>query len=173
MDQSKCKQYTIQVNLPEEDALRLAKKAGAYGLTVGRLMEHFVADLVNGIYSNGSDERMYADMWFERCGFGMSSDKTFLQYLLDYGLEKEILSLWAELQDIKSDIAYYEENPDKAEPGEVAEIREVLQDCQEQINGYWNAYLQLKTENEKGTFDEEMKKVLAWQEEWRRWNSQT
>lgn len=170
MEQPKCKQYTIQVNLPEEDALRLAKKAGAYGLTVGQLIENFIADLICGEFSNGSDERMYAQEWFERCGFGMFSDKTFLQYLIDYGIEEEILSLWAELQDTKSDIAYYEENPDKAEPGEVEETMEYLQAVQEQIDQHWNRYCQMQTASKKGTFDEEMEKVLAWQEELRRWN---
>ena len=34
-------------------------------------MESFVGDLVGGTYSNGSDERDYADQWFERCWFGM------------------------------------------------------------------------------------------------------
>ena len=28
--------------------------------------ENFVGDLVGGTYSNGSDERDYADQWFER-----------------------------------------------------------------------------------------------------------
>ena len=31
-----------------------------------------------GTYSNGSDERMYAEQWFERCWFGMFPEHTLL-----------------------------------------------------------------------------------------------
>lgn len=171
MKEPKCKQYTIQVNLPEEDALCFAKKAGAYGLTVGQLIENFIADLICGEFSNGSDERMYAHLWFDRCGFSMFPDRTFLHYLIEYGMVKEMLSLWADLQEAKSDIAYYEKKPDKAEPGEVEETMEYLQAIQEQIDQHWNRYCQMKTESPKGTLEEEMEKVLAWQEEWQRWNN--
>ena len=37
--------------------------------TIGELIENFAGDLVGGTYSNGSDERDYADQWFERCWF--------------------------------------------------------------------------------------------------------
>lgn len=171
MKEPKCKQYTIQVNLPEEDALCFAKKAGAYGLTVGQLIENFIADLICGEFSNGSDERMYANLWLDRCGFAMFTDRTFLRYLIEYDMIKEILSLWTELQEAKRDIAYYEESPDQAEPGEVEEIKEYLQDTQEQIDQHWNRYCQMKTEYKIGTFEEEMERVLAWQEAWQRWNS--
>ena len=33
--------------------------------TIGELIENFAGDLVGGTYSNGSDERDYADQWFE------------------------------------------------------------------------------------------------------------
>ena len=31
------------------------------------------------------DERDYAQEWFERCGYGMNSEKTFLRYILEEG----------------------------------------------------------------------------------------
>ena len=57
----------ITVKLSDADCDRLARKCGEHGLTIGELIENFVGDLVGGTYSNGSDERDYADQWFERC----------------------------------------------------------------------------------------------------------
>ena len=62
---------TIEVKLSDADVKRISEKAAAHGLTVGELIENFIGDLVCGTYSNGSDERMYAEQWFERCWFGM------------------------------------------------------------------------------------------------------
>ena len=73
---------TITVKLSDADCDRLAKKCGEHGLTIGELIENFVGDLVSGTYSNGSDERDYADQWFERCWFGMFPEKTLLNHLL-------------------------------------------------------------------------------------------
>ena len=72
----------LEIKLSEEDVRKITEKAGAHGLTVAELIEHFIGDLVYGTYTNGSDERMYANDWFERCGFGRFSD-TFLQYLFE------------------------------------------------------------------------------------------
>lgn len=76
---------TIDVKLSDADVKRVSELAGAQGLTVGKLIENFIGDLVSGTYSNGSDERMYAQQWFERCWFGMLPDLTFLRYLIEWG----------------------------------------------------------------------------------------
>ena len=72
----------ITVKLSDADCDRLARKCGEHGLTIGELIENFVGDLVGGTYSNGSDERDYADQWFERCWFGMFPEPTLLNHLL-------------------------------------------------------------------------------------------
>ena len=51
----------ITVKLSDADCDRLARKCGEHGLTIGELIENFVGDLVGGTYSNGSDERDYAE----------------------------------------------------------------------------------------------------------------
>ena len=160
MEEPKCKQYTIQVNLPEEDALRLAKKVSACGLSVGRLIENFVADLVNGIHSNGSDERMYADMCFERCGFGTFSDMTFLRYLIENGILDYVLTLWEEIPLVKRDIDYYVQHPDETPPMDIDDLEFYLENAKKDINFYWNHYKK-KANGSNGSFDEEMKKDLV------------
>ena len=95
------------LRLSEADCERLAKKAGSVGLTVPSLLEHFIGDLVDGTYTNGSDERMHAEQWFDRCGFGMFEDRTLLGYLLDYDYDvDDFLTAYDEMK-------LYEENPEE------------------------------------------------------------
>ena len=84
----------ITVKLSDADCDRLARKCGEHGLTIGELIENFVGDLVGGTYSNGSDERDYADQWFERCWFGMFPEPTLLNHLLHLGYEPEHYLFW-------------------------------------------------------------------------------
>lgn len=81
------KERKITVRLSDADCDRLARKCGEYGLTIGELIENFVGDLVGGTYSNGSDERDYANKWFERCWFGMFPEETLLKFLLYTGYD--------------------------------------------------------------------------------------
>lgn len=69
------KPRTYSLNLSDADVERIAKSAGSYGLTVSELLENFIGDLVAGTYSNGSDERMYAEQWAERCWFALDPEK--------------------------------------------------------------------------------------------------
>lgn len=83
------KERKITVKLSDKDCNRLARKCGKHGLTVGELIENFIGDLVGGTYSNGSDERDYAERWFERCWFGMFQEPTLLNHLLCFGYDPE------------------------------------------------------------------------------------
>ena len=64
-----------------------------------------------GTYSNGSDERDYADQWFERCWFGMFPEPTLLNHLLNFGYEPEhYLDMLENVETIKSDIEITKQN---------------------------------------------------------------
>ncbi len=54
------KERSISLKLSDADCERLLKKAAMCGLTVAELLQNFIGDLVDGTYSNGSDERMLA-----------------------------------------------------------------------------------------------------------------
>ena len=158
----------LEIKLSEKDVRKITEKAGAHGLTVAELIEHFIGDLVYGTYTSGSDERMYVNEWFERCGFGRFSD-TFLQYLFENQILEDVLEEWDDIEDAQKEISYYAEHPEEAEPGELGEIQECLQESKEQLDEYWNSYTQQKTGYSAfSTFDEEMKKVLEWREERKR-----
>ena len=83
--------------------------------------------------------------------------------------EEDVLEEWDDIEDAQKEISYYEEHPQEAEPGELEEIQECLQENKEQLDEYWNSYTQQKTGYSAfNTFDEEMKKVLEWREERKR-----
>ena len=107
-----------QLNLSDEDVKRVAKVAGVYDMNVAELLENFIGDLVDGTYTNGSDERMYVRQWAERCWFSYDPDKSLVKYLCD-GWEYEFSDLWDALErieDAQEDIRSIEK--DIAEPGE-------------------------------------------------------
>lgn len=79
---------TYNLNLSDADVARLAKVALNYNLTAAELLENFIGDLIDGTYSNGSDERMYAQQWAERCYFSHSPKKHNLIMFL-FGCENE------------------------------------------------------------------------------------
>lgn len=82
--QEELRTRTIEINLSDADVKSVSELAGSHGLTIGKLIENFIHDLVGGAHSNGSDERMFARQWFERCWFGMFPDYTFLRHLIEW-----------------------------------------------------------------------------------------
>lgn len=99
------KPRTFRLNLTDTDVVEIYKKAGAVGLTPDELLSNFVSDLICGTYTNGSDERMYANEWFDRCMFSLRTEKTFLTYLLDYDSLDEFIDLQKEIFSCKEEIA--------------------------------------------------------------------
>ena len=85
------KERTIYLNLSDADCKRISTYAAKANITGSQLLESFIGDLVNGTYTNGSDEGDCAQEWFERCGYGMNSEKTFLRYILEEGDDVEFL----------------------------------------------------------------------------------
>lgn len=91
--------------LSDADVIRIFEKAASVGLTVEQLLENFVGDLVDGTYSNGSDERMHAVQWFDRCGFRYLEDYTFLRFLIDRGAVDEVINLCSDIEEKRESIA--------------------------------------------------------------------
>lgn len=102
---------TITVKLSDADCERLVELCGGHDLTVGQLIENFIGDLVCGTYSNGSDERDYAEQWFNRCWFGIFPEPTLLNHLLCGGYDPEdYLELLNDIETIKEHIKITEKN---------------------------------------------------------------
>lgn len=158
-------QRSITLRLSVADCKRIAEKAGSVGMTVSQLLENFIGDLVDGTYSNGSDERMYADEWFNRCGFAMFPDKTFLRWLIEHGLLDEVLGLWDDVQQAEDELAEGDADSGGWEPGVREEISEDIKYWKQNIDSYWADYT-ARSGGKNGSFEEEMKKVLAWRNEY-------
>ena len=156
---------TLVLSLSDADCKRISEKAGEVGMTVAQLLENFIGDLVDGTYSNGSDERMYADEWFNRCGFAMFPDYTFLRWLITYCALDDVLGLWDDIQQAKEELTEGDADSDGWEPGVREEIQEDISYWQQQIDTYWSDYV-AQSDGKHDSFEEEIKKVLAWQNEY-------
>nr|WP_303040174.1 hypothetical protein [Enterocloster clostridioformis] len=58
--------YCLHVSRDELEALYL--KASCVSVTIEQLLKDIIADLVDGTFTHGSDERMYVDFWYARWG---------------------------------------------------------------------------------------------------------
>ena len=105
------KNYTL--NLSDHDTEAIARKAGSYNMTVPRLLEHFIADLIDGNYTNGSDERMYANQWLERCLFAHESDRNLITFICDHNYDFDAIQKI--LQSIEDTQWYLQEAKNKIE----------------------------------------------------------
>lgn len=99
------KPRTLDIHLSDADYRRIAEKAAIAEMDVEELLASFIGDLVDGTYSNGSDERMHAQNWYERCGFGDFYRNTFLHYLVEVYAVEEFVEAWDNAESYKEDAA--------------------------------------------------------------------
>lgn len=156
------KPRTITVNLSDADVKRLAEKSGESGLTISELLENFIGDLVDGTYSNGSDERMYAEQWYQRCWFAMFSDDTFLKFLLLWGDLDDFIDLMNKIESRKKEIAEMKANAENYSAEEWDELQECINDLQKEIDYYWDSFLEQKSQKESFVFEKEIENIMAW-----------
>lgn len=150
---STIKKRDILLNLSDADCDRLLKKAAMYGLTVAELLQNFIGDLVDGTCSNGSDERMMAQEWIDRCCFGIPKEATLLRHLIDYDYDiEDFLTAYDEDMHSREHPEEFEEERAELDEGEKLwfeyELQEMLEDWQpvegrdiskeiEGIKDYW------------------------------------
>jgi len=161
------KPRTITLQLSDADCERIAKKAGAASITVSELLQNFIGDLVCGTYSNGSDERDMAQQWYERCGFGMFPDATFIRYLIEEWQEDSFIDDLEELQSMKEDIAYYEgmENPDADDMEDLKLCKECLAEVESRIDETYSNYVKWCGNEKPQSKEDAISGVIAWRDE--------
>lgn len=161
----------ITLELSEADCERISKLCGEHNLTVGELLKNFIGDLVDGTYSNGSDERMYAREWFDRCWFGAFPEKTLLNYLLtnwEMSVE-DFLGLLDNLNTAYADYEEYKKNPTDFNEEEVEYIKEDIEDSEKELSELKESFLKYcKDESPVPDWEQEVEKVKAWAEEMER-----
>lgn len=159
------KERTFTLKLSDADVKRVWKKAGEVGLTASELLEQFIGDLVHGTYSNGSDERMRANEWFDRCWFGMFPDKTFLRYLLYWTNLEDTLELWDDIKTAKEELEYSKTHKDEFEEDEIEGWKADLSYWEEQLNDTFSRFKEWAKDEKIDSLEEEIEKVIKWNDE--------
>lgn len=62
------------LRLSDMDVARLDDLCDQHKITPEDLLQNFIWDLVDGTYSNGSDERDLAERWFQRTWMSSNED---------------------------------------------------------------------------------------------------
>jgi len=92
----------ITIEVPEQNGRELFEKCYQDGTTPAEVLGGFVADLVDGIGTRGSDERRLASEYYYRCGYYAEKETLTSWVLGNYGTEA--------LEEIA-------DNPEEALPG--------------------------------------------------------
>lgn len=156
---------TIKINLSDEDVKRLYEKAAGASITPEQLIENFIADLVCGTYTNGSDERTRAEEWFERCWFSLDNYGSFLAYLVkncEYSYyteqQKTVSECTEELSEL--DISDFDSTEEYDEEKEYITRR--LEQANEEIKEMFDEYV--KHGENPETFEEEIENIRKYEE---------
>jgi len=121
MSETKKRAFTLE--LTDTETAAFIEKCFRDGTTPAEVLEGFICDLTGAERTRGSDERMYAGQYYERCGYGYffpDDSRTFTQWLLyEYGeyTLKEIIDSLETIADAQGDISFYRDHPEE-EPGE-------------------------------------------------------
>ena len=157
------REKTIKVKLSEADCDRLSRLCGEHDLTVSCLIENFIGDLVDGTYSNGSDERDLAEEWFQRCWFGMFPKETMLHHFLEHWIDVEdFLNLLDKIEDMKKELAVAEKEQIEED---IEYYREELADLEEEYHDRIEIFLKWHPD---ANLQEEIAAIRKWYEESRR-----
>ena len=156
-DSETVRERGIYVRMSENDCIELLRIAACNGMTPGELVGAFIGDLVGGTYTNGSDERMKAAEWLDRCCFDMIRGKTFTGYLAGrYELRDAVCNL-EELDQLREDIKT--EDPERA-----AETAKLITAYEDELKTMYREYTE-RTEDPAETEEEAMNGLRQYLEE--------
>lgn len=128
------RERNIIVKLNDEECRRLIEKCGEHGLTVGELVENFICDLVGGDRTNGSDERMYAGQWFDRCWFGSFPEDTLLRHLLYEGFDPEdYVKALDGIEEDENDLQDAQEHPENYDKEDLEYLQSDIEEWQDEL----------------------------------------
>ena len=144
MNKTKKRAFTLE--LTDKETAAFIEKCFRDGTTPAEVLEGFINDLIAGSRTRGSDERMYAGQYYERCGYGFffsGEYRTFTQWLLseygDYSL-KEIIDSLDDVKTFEEEIAYLKEHPEECEEGELEDLEAELNGSKEDIEESYREY---------------------------------
>lgn len=155
------RERNITVKLSDADCERIFDLCGKHNITVAYLLESFIGDLVDGTYTNGSDERDYAERYFKRCWFGMYPETTLLNWLLNsaYDVYVDFLEVIDDIENGYADLENYKKDPSVFDEEEIEFLKIDIEDWENQIAEIKTDFLK---KNEKANWEKEVEKVNEW-----------
>ncbi len=156
------KERIITLRLSDEDAERLYIKSGEAGISMTELIENFIQDLTFSRRSNGSDEEDLANQWFERCMFGMLSNRNFLKFIIERGEYEWAAKTWTDLQEAKKRLAIG--ISDFCDQEEMDAIRENADYWKEILEDFYQQFEEYGDGGGKG-MEEDFKELVQWKQE--------
>ncbi|MBP1550478.1 MAG: hypothetical protein J6A05_10800, partial [Oscillospiraceae bacterium] len=98
------KPRTFKLKLSDADVIRIFEFAAKSSITPEELLENFIGDLVYGTYTNGSDERIAANEWYDRCGFCVGSNSSFLKYIIEFDYIEQVMELLNDIDNANDEM---------------------------------------------------------------------
>ena len=132
--------YKLVLDVSDEAMTDFFNMAYRDGTTPAEILEGFINDLVCSRNSNGSDERDFAERYYDRVGYGRMMPLTFCQWLLRDDSLSAVAEAMDDIQDFTEEIDYLKEHPDEADSGELEDLEAERQDSREQIEDYYKDY---------------------------------
>ncbi len=141
MSETKKRSFTLE--LTDKETAAFIEMCFRDGTTPTEVLEGFICDLTEAERTRGSDERMLATQYYERCGYGFffsGEHHTFTQWLLyDYRME-DIAEALDDIKDLEKEVQYLTEHPDEAYEGELEDLGAQIADCKENIETIYQEY---------------------------------
>ena len=156
------KPRTFKLNISDSDVMKIFEKAYGSGLTPSELLENFIGDLVYGSHTNGSDERMYVNEWFDRCGFNYGGEYSFLKYILNYDLFDIIDDCLDDIEEGNKGISQLSKDVDNYDE-ERKYLRLLIDDSQRELLDIFEEYCGEYVNH--GSFTEEFEKFKKYRDE--------
>lgn len=154
------KERNIVLKLSDADCEKIFELCGKNNLSISELLENFIGDLIDGTYSNGSDERELAQQWLERCGFDWNPKPTLLQWFLEEWVSVEgFLDLIDNIEIGYKDLENYQIDPNAYDEEEIGFLKTDIEDWEEELIDYKSRY---KEENPDADWDKELVNVKEW-----------
>ena len=155
--------YKITLDIPDDAATDFFNLTYIDSTTPAEVLEGFINDLVNGSRTRGSDERMYAQQYYDRCGYGRYITKTFARWLLREDSLTTVAEAMEEIKTYTGEIDFLKKHPEEATyPGELEELEEYCRNSREQIEELYKDYADQTTDPE--TMDKGLQGVSAYLE---------
>ena len=142
------KKRTFVIELTQDTYRNFIEMVYRDGVTPAEVLEGFINDLVCGSHTRGSDERMYAEKYYDRCGYGYFFDMhpcSFVQWLLrehGNGTVKRVSYAIDDIKNCDEETAYLTEHPEECDEGELQSLEVYRKSSTEQIKEYFDEYEQ-------------------------------